>query len=90
MSDDFGYSHQKTIPSNKSIVASRLSRDELHDVYDLRIFSESEKTVTRANREHTLILEAFRNGDRAKAKKVLRKHLRNWLWVIESHLETVV
>jgi len=76
--------------SNKSIVASRLSRDELHDIYDLRIFSESEKAVTRANREHTLILDALRNGDRAKAKKVLRKHLRNGLWVIESHLETVV
>jgi len=54
----------------------------------LRIFSESEKAVTRANREHALILEALRNGDRAKAKKVLRKHLRNGLWVIESHLET--
>jgi DNA-binding GntR family transcriptional regulator len=152
--------------SNKSIVASRLSRAELHDIYDLRIplevmallkcfdrcdkqalkhlgelnrkmskksingskwfnlnrvfhlslfemsgsprlckilqglwnstgpylriFSESEKAVTRANREHTLILDAFRNGDRAKAKKVLRKHLRNGLWVIESHLETAV
>lgn len=152
--------------SNKSIVASRLSRDELHDIYDLRIplevmallksfdrsdkkgfkrlaelnrkmskkgvngakwfnlnrafhlcifemsgsvrlckileglwnstgpylriFSESEKAVTRANREHTLILEALRDGDRVNAKKVLRKHLRNGLWVIESHLETAV
>jgi DNA-binding GntR family transcriptional regulator len=56
----------------------------------LRIFSESEKAVTRANREHTLVLEALRDGDRVKAKKVLRKHLRNGLWVIESHLETAV
>ena len=152
--------------SNKSIVANRLSRDELHDIYDLRIplevmallkcfdccdrqglkrleelnrkmsrkgingakwfnlnrnfhlsifemsgsprlckilqglwdstgpylriFSESEKAVNRANREHTLIIESLKNGDRAKAKKVLRKHLRNGLWVIESNLETVV
>ena len=52
----------------------------------LRIFSESKKAVTRANREHALILEALRSGDRANAKKVLRKHLRNGLRVIESHL----
>ena len=150
--------------TNKSIVARRLSRDELHDIYDLRvpleimallkcidrcdkqgykrleelhrkmskkrisgaewfnlnryfhlslyemsgsprlckflqelwnstgpylrIFSESEKAVTRANREHALILETLKSGDRAKAKKVLRKHLKNGLWVIESLLET--
>jgi DNA-binding GntR family transcriptional regulator len=152
--------------SNKSIVVSRLSRNELHDIYDLRvpleimallkcfdrgdkqgikrleelhrkmskkrisgaewfnlnrffhlslyemsgsprlckilqglwnstgpylrIFSESEEAVTRANREHALILEAFRNGDRAKAEKVLRNHLSNGLRVIELQLETGV
>jgi DNA-binding GntR family transcriptional regulator len=53
----------------------------------LRIFSEEKKAVTRANQEHALILEALRTGDRAGAKKVLRKHLRNGLKAIEPHLD---
>jgi DNA-binding GntR family transcriptional regulator len=52
----------------------------------LHIFSESEEAVARANQEHASMLEALRNGDRAMAKKVLRRHLNNGLRVIEPHL----
>ena len=52
----------------------------------LHIFSESEEAVARANQEHASILEALRKGDRAMAKKVLKKHLNNGLRVIEPHL----
>ena len=53
----------------------------------LRIFSESETAVTRANEEHAMILRALRTGDRATAKRVLRKHLRNGLKAIEKQLQ---
>jgi DNA-binding GntR family transcriptional regulator len=72
------------------ILDTPIKKQSLQKMAYQSLRSESEKAVTRANREHTLILDALRNGDRAKAKKVLRKHLRNGLWVIESHLETVV
>jgi DNA-binding GntR family transcriptional regulator len=52
----------------------------------LHIFSESEKAVARANQEHVSMIGALRKGERAVAKKVLRKHLSNGLRVIEPHL----
>jgi DNA-binding GntR family transcriptional regulator len=52
----------------------------------LKIFSEEKQAVARANREHVLILEALREGDRSRAKNILRRHLRNGLKAIEPHL----
>ena len=52
----------------------------------LHIFSESAKAVARANQEHVSILDALRRGDRVMAKRVLTKHLKNGLAVIEPHL----
>lgn len=53
----------------------------------LLLFSGSEKAVTKANKEHALILKALREGDKTSAKKILREHLRNGLKAIESQLE---
>jgi DNA-binding GntR family transcriptional regulator len=55
----------------------------------LLIFSGSVKAVTKANKEHALILETLRKGDKTRAKKILREHLRNGLRAIESQLEDV-
>ncbi len=55
----------------------------------LLLFSGSIKAVTKANKEHALILKALREGDKTKAKKILREHLRNGLKAIESQLEDV-
>jgi DNA-binding GntR family transcriptional regulator len=55
----------------------------------LRIFSESIKAVNRANKEHAIILETLRKGDRGRGKKILREHLRNGLKAIESQLEHI-
>jgi DNA-binding GntR family transcriptional regulator len=53
----------------------------------LRIFSGSDMAVTRANKEHEGILQALGSGDRNKAKRHLRSHLRNGLKAIRNILE---
>ncbi len=53
----------------------------------LRIFSGSDRAVTRANKEHEGILKALGTGDRPKAKKHLRSHLRNGLQEVRLLLE---
>jgi len=53
----------------------------------LRLFSDSEGAVDRANKEHALILESIRRNDPALAKKALRSHLKNGLKTIEEALE---
>lgn len=53
----------------------------------LRLFSDSEKAVSHANREHARILESIRNQDPTQAKKALRSHLKNELETIEDALE---
>ena len=53
----------------------------------LRIFSDHRNAIKRANEEHSLILQALRKGDRNLAKKVLEKHLKNGMKIIEVSLE---
>ncbi len=53
----------------------------------LRLFSDQEEAVQRANEEHALILEAIRQNDPVRAKKVLRNHLKNGLKTMEAALE---
>ncbi len=54
----------------------------------LRIFSDSKKAVNRANREHALLLDAIRTGNRLQAKKILRTHLQNGLKSVSAVLES--
>jgi DNA-binding GntR family transcriptional regulator len=54
----------------------------------LRLFSDSPKAVSHANREHAQILDCIRRNDPVQAKKVLRSHLRNGLKTIETALES--
>jgi DNA-binding GntR family transcriptional regulator len=53
----------------------------------LRLFSDSAKAVSQANREHAEILDCLRRNDPAQAKKILRSHLRNGLKTIDAALE---
>ena len=53
----------------------------------LRLFSDREEAVHRANKEHAMILEAMRHNDPIQAKKILRSHLKNGLKTIEAALE---
>ena len=53
----------------------------------LRLFSDNEKAVARANEEHAGILEAIRNHNISETKKILRTHLRNGLKTIEKILK---
>ncbi|MEW6666730.1 MAG: GntR family transcriptional regulator [Thermodesulfobacteriota bacterium] len=53
----------------------------------LRIFSDNKKAVNLANREHALLLDALRTGNRPQAKKVLRNHLQNGLKSVSAMLE---
>jgi DNA-binding GntR family transcriptional regulator len=50
----------------------------------LRIFSDSKRAVNRANREHAMLLEALKSGNRLQAKRILRKHLQNGMKAISS------
>ncbi len=53
----------------------------------LRLFSDSERAVDHANKEHALILESIRHNDPTLAKKSLKSHLKNGLKTIEEALE---
>ena len=53
----------------------------------LRLFSDSERAVAHANKEHALILESIRRNAPTLAKKALRSHLKNGLKTIEEVLE---
>lgn len=53
----------------------------------LRLFSDRDEAVQRANEEHALILEAISHNNPVQAKKVLRSHLKNGLKTIEAALE---
>jgi len=53
----------------------------------LRIFSEDKDAVSRANQEHTAILEALRENDKKLAKKTIRSHLRNGLKAVKPYMD---
>jgi DNA-binding GntR family transcriptional regulator len=53
----------------------------------LRLFSDSERAVDHANKEHSLILESIRHNDPTLARKSLKSHLKNGLKTIEEALE---
>jgi DNA-binding GntR family transcriptional regulator len=52
----------------------------------LRLFSDQQGAVLRANAEHAQILEALRKNNPRQAKKTLRNHLRNGLKTMEALL----